>query len=225
MTSYSLREGVSHLAVCLRLQGGKLDRPVDLTLSTRDGTAQANADYNSNLVVTDFLPADNNQKCVDIAVTDDKLVEVNETFVLVLTTVESAISLSPDTAMITIIDNDRVTMALKQSHIIVQESIGELKVFVELTGALQREVTILLESMDGSASSSLGDFTAFSEMLTFPPNSVTGSTITFTIKVEDDHLVEGIQYFTFHATSMDKAVQFEPQRDNATVFIEDNDGR
>ena len=219
-----MHEGVSHLTVCLRLEGGRLDRPVDITLTTRGGTAQANADY-TDVVMTEFLPADSNLKCVDIAITDDKLVEMNESFALSLSTMESALSLNPDVATVTIIDNDKVTLALSQNHITVQESAGDLRIIVELVGELQREVVILLESMDGTASYLHGDYAGFSEVLTFHPGSKTGSTVSYTATLEDDHAVEELEYFIIHATSLDKQVQFEPQRENTTVYIQDNDGR
>lgn len=223
-TRYYLREGTLHLTVCLRIQEGKVDRALNFTLSARSGTAQAIADY-SDLVVTDFFTPENDQKCVDFGITDDSLVEVNETFTLFLKAMEYSTSVSPNEATVTIIDNDKITLAMRPSHITVQESIGEVEISLELTGTLQREVAIMLESMDGTASFLRGDYLQFSEMLVFPPGSETGTTISFNIRIEDDHLVEEMQYFTVHATSMDKAVQFEPQRDNVTVYIEDNDGR
>lgn len=223
---YVLREGVSQLTVCLILQGGRLDRDVNVTLSTRPGTAQANADYSIDMFTIDFLPTDSiNLTCVDIAITDDEVVERNESFALFLSTTESAISLSPNVATVTIIDNDRITLALSRNNIMVQESARDLEIVVELFGDLQREVVVLLESMDGTASFLHGDYAGFSEILTFHPGSETGSVISYTATLEDDHAVEDLEYFIVHATSLDDQVQFEPQRENITIYIEDNDGR
>lgn len=224
MTRYFLHEGIQHLALCLILQGGKLDRRVEFNLSTSSGTAQPVIDY-SDVLITDFLPTDSNKKCVNISITDDNFVEANESFTLSLTTMESAVSLSPSVATVTIIDNDKATLAMTRSHITVHESTREVDVFVELFGALEREVAILLESMDGTASFLHGDYSPFSEMLTFPQGSRTGSTVSFSVTIEDDRIVEELQYFTIHATSMDEVVKFEPQRENTTVYIEDNDGK
>ena len=226
MPHYVLHEGVSHLTVCLTLQGGRLDRDVNVTLSTRTGTAQANADYSTEVVTIDYLPTDSiNLTCVNIAITDDKVVERNESFALFLFTMESAVILSPSVSTVTIIDNDRITLALSRNHITVQESARDLEIVVELFGDVQREVVVLLESMDGTASFLQGDYAGFSEVLTFNPGSKTGSVVSYTATLEDDHAVEDLEYFTVHATSLDDQVQFEPQRENITIYIEDNDGR
>lgn len=228
MPQYLLHEGVSELTVCLRLQGGRLDRAVNVTLSTRAGTAQANADYTTDPIKIEFLPTDTinvNLTCVEIAITDDEVVERNESFELFLTTAEPAIILSPNLTTLTIIDNDNVMLALSQSHVTVQESARDLDITVELFGDLQREVVVLLESMDGTASFLRGDYAGFSELLTFHPGSRTGSIVSYTATLEDDHAVEDLEYFVVHATSLDKQVQFEPHRENITVYIEDNDGR
>ena len=224
MLQYFLPEGASHLTVCLRLQGGRLDRAVNVTLSTRPGTALANADYSSDAIITEFLPADN-LTCVDIVVTDDKAVEKNESFALFLSTTEPAINMSPNMTTVTIIDNDKITLALSQSHVTVQESDRDLEIVVELFGDLQREVVVLLESMDRTASFLHGDYAGFSELLTFRPGSRTGSVVSYTATLEDDHVVEDLEYFVVHATSLDEQVQFEPHRENITIYIEDNDGR
>lgn len=228
MPQYLLHEGVSELTVCLRLQGGRLDRAVNVTLSTRAGTAQANADYTTDPIKIEFLPTDTinvNLTCVEIAITDDEVVERNESFELFLTTAEPAIILSPNLTTLTIIDNDNVMLALSQSHVTVQENARDLDITVELFGDLQREVVVLLESMDGTASFLRGDYAGFSELLTFHPGSRTGSIVSYTATLEDDHAVEDLEYFVVHATSLDKQVQFEPHRENITVYIEDNDGR
>ena len=227
MPQYFLHEGEAHLTVCLRLQSGRLDRAVNVTLSTRAGTAQANADYNTDVVTIEFLPTDSNVNltCVDIAITDDKVVERNESFALFIFTTESAITLSPNVTTVTIIDNDKITLALSRNHITVQESARDLEIVVELFGDLQREVVILLESMDGTASFLHGDYAGFSELLTFHPGSGRGSIVSYTATLEDDHAVEDLEYFIVHATSLDEQVQFEPHRENITIYIEDNDGK
>lgn len=224
---YFLHEGLSHLTVCLRLQSGRLDRDVNVTLSTSAGTALANADYSTDVGTIDFLPTDShvNLTCVDIAITDDKVVERNESFALFLSTTDSAIALSPNVTTVTIIDNDKITLALTRNHVTVQESARELEIVVELFGDLQREVVVLLESVDGTASFMRGDYAGFSELLTFHPGSRTGAIVSYTAILEDDHAVEDLEYFAVRATSLDEQVQFEPHRGNITIYIEDNDGK
>ena len=224
---YFLHEGESHVTVCLRLQGGRLDRTVNVTLSTRAGSARANTDYSTDVVTIDLLPTDDNVNltCVDIAITDDKVVERNESFALFLSTIEPAITLSPNMTTVTIIDNDKITLALSRNHVTVQESARHVGIVVELFGDLQREVVVLLESMDGTASFLRGDYAGFSEVLTFHPGSKTGSIVSYTATLEDDHAVEDLEYFIVHATSLDEQVQFEPHRENITIYIEDNDGK
>ena len=49
---------------------------------------------------------DNTQKCFDVSILDNNINEPEKKFLVMLTTGDPEITLSPDTAVITIIDND-----------------------------------------------------------------------------------------------------------------------
>ena len=223
-SKYSLREGMSSPEVCILLEGGQLDRPVDITLFSSDRTAHAQADY-ARLFTTQFEPSDGNTHCVDIAIIDDSLVERNETFTLALISNDSAVSLTSQSATVVIIDNDQAMFGFVHNTYTVNEGGGQGEIAIQLLGgqSLEREIFVHLESSDGSAIATNSDYTAFRKALTFSPGSSPGTVESLVIDIFDDNLVEEVEYFTVHAVSMDSAVQFEVGKENATIFIKDND--
>ena len=114
-------------------------------------------------------------------------------------------------------------LALVQSSYTVDEDVGQLSLNVELSeGMLERDVTFLLGSSDGTAKEAYGDYASFNEMLTFPSGSQQGDTVSLTVSILDDTRVENLEEFTAHASSMDIDVMFSNQY--SSIFIRDNDG-
>ena len=133
-------------------------------------------------------------------------------------TVETSVSVSNRLSCLS-----GVRLALVQSSYTVDEDVGQLSLNVELSeGMLERDVTFLLGSSDGTAKEAYGDYASFNEMLTFPSGSQQGDTVSLTVSILDDTRVESLEEFTAHASSMDIDVMFSNQY--SSIFIRDNDG-
>ena len=221
-SNYFLHEGTSFHEVCIFVKGGQLDRPVDLTLFSTDGTAITKSDY-VGLSPVVFEPGDGENICLDIKIINDLVVERNETFTLTLVSNDTALHVISQNATVVIIDDDQVTFSFVQSTYTVSEEKEQLEISIQLLGGqgLDREIVLHLESSDGTASSD--DYTAFNKALTFPRGSLSDTILPFVINIHDDSFVEEVEFFTVQIMSTDSAVQSQITKDSVTIFIEDND--
>ena len=223
-TSYTIQEGATQLQVCIVIEGGALARPVDLVISSRDITAQAPDDYKEISYLTSFSHNDGARKCINVTVVDDDLVENTEIFQLWLTSKDEAVSLMSNQLTLMIVDNDKALLALEQTNLTVNESIGKLEVKLKLTGQLERNVIFSVVSDNGTAlAQGGGDYSAISETLSFSPGN--DSTISFFISIHDDQIVETQEYLSVRVESSDGAVLLEADKDTAYVFISDDDSK
>lgn len=202
------------------LQSGHLDRPVNLLISTSNETAQTPMDYTKLMLMTTLEGA---KKCIDVSIANDKYVESDELFLVSLNSSDIAVSLSLPVT-ITIINDDHATIGFQQSQYTVLESSGQLDIVIELTGFLEKNVSLAVESQDRTASASRGDYSVVSESrLMFPPGSMTGSNLSLTIDISDDNFVEEVEYFIVSLRSFDEDVQIQEAKNNARIFIKDDD--
>ena len=224
VSEYSLHEGMSSLEVCILLKGGQLDRSVNIALSSNDRTALAQVDY-AGLYTTGFEPDDGNTRCVDVTINDDAVVERDETFTLALTSNDTAVHIVSHSATVVIVDNDQAVIGFVHNSYTALEGIGQLEVGIQLLDgqSLEREIIVYVESSDESALSINGDYAAFGRALTFPQGSSPGTTLPLQISILDDSLVENLEHFTLHMGITDHAVQFQTDKQNSTIFIEDDD--
>ena len=103
--SYSALEGGT-VEVCTILKTGQLERSVELSLVSQPDTAQEGTDYVALLRSVTWEP-DTDQKCFSIRILDDRIVEGEETFQIVLASHDPAVVVpTPGTAHINIQDND-----------------------------------------------------------------------------------------------------------------------
>lgn len=106
--SYSVDEGAGRLGVTVnRVCDQARDSKVDFF--TRNGTASDRSDFTYAAGRLFFAPGETT-KTISLLITDDRLVEGNETFSISLTDAGGSASLvTPGSALITILDNDSVT--------------------------------------------------------------------------------------------------------------------
>ena len=217
---YYVAENQSQVEICLVLQTGHLDRPVNLLVSTSDESAQMSMDYTKLMLMITLEEA---KKCIEVGIADDKYVESNESFLVSLNSSDIAVSLSLPVT-VTIINDDHATIAFQQSQYRVHESSGQLDLVIELTGFIEKNVSLTVESQERTASASRGDYSAASmSRLVFPSGSMAGSNLTLTIDIEDDNIVEEEEYFIVSLRSLDVDIQAEEAKNSARIFIEDND--
>lgn len=198
---------------------------MDFTLSSSDGTAQAPEDYVALELAIRFSPDNGNRRCLQLTIVDDWRLEDDEILSLTLTSTDPSISLGPGQSSVTIIDNDQVTAGLQQAYYTFDETVRQAELTVVLLGDVERDVSVMLESRDGTAIASDEDYIAFSEVLIFSRGSNAGSTRTVTVQILDDPLVERSEFFTAHTSSLDAGVQIQPGKENVTVYIISDDGK
>lgn len=103
--SYYVVEGET-MKLCATVQSGKLERNVELEIfiAGLSGSAQEE-DYKLNMSTISIRPAQN-QSCTAVEILKDTLVEGNETFQVILSSIDSAVTISaPKTATVTIEDD------------------------------------------------------------------------------------------------------------------------
>lgn len=220
-----IREDAPQLMVCLTLQDGReLARPVDFTVSSSDGSAQAPGDYTSVELTTRFDPIHRHRKCLELGIVDDWRLEENEVLTLSLTLTDPSIFLGLVQTSVTILDNDHVMVGLQPTHYTVEENVQQIELTVELLGDIERDVSVILESRDGTAFASDGDYIPFLEVLTFSKGSSSGLICSARVYIQDDPLVERLEYFTVHLSTVDVGVQIQQSREDATIYIISDDG-
>ena len=89
--------------------------------------------------------------CFFLTIVDDVFVEDDESFQLTLSSGDSSV-IATDSAIVSILDNDQLSLAIELPSYTVLESAGTVEIRVLKTGGeLQRYVTIMLNTQDGSA--------------------------------------------------------------------------
>ncbi len=202
-----------------------LSRPLNFTIASSDGTASELKDFSKLLLTTSFSESDEDRLCINVTIIDDLLLENNESFTLLVTSPDSAVSVKLNMTTVTILDDDSVTLAMHPMEFTITERSQQVQITVVLRGSLEREVSLMLESDDGTASSFNKDYKTLSDKLTFPRSSAASSSLTVNVTIVDDLLVEGMEYFTIHALSMDAAAYFIPGRNSTTIHIMDDDSK
>ena len=217
-------ENDTSVKVCVSRHGGVLSRPLNLTIASSTGSASELKDFSKLLHTMAFSESDGDRLCVNVTIIDDLLLENDETFNLLLTSTDSAVSVELNMTSVTILDDDSVILALQPMEFTIAESSQQVQITVVLRGRLEREVSLMLESKDGTASFNK-DYKMLSDKLTFPPSNSVTSSLTVNVAVIDDLLVEGMEYFTVYALAMDTAAHFIPGRNSTTIHIKDDDSK
>ena len=110
--SYSVVEGDT-VKVCAIVQNGELEKSVELEISIvgQSGSDQEK-DYKLTKSMFSLRPAQN-QSCTMVEILNDNLVEGNETFRVILSSMDSVVTISsPSSAIITIEDIDGMMLSV-----------------------------------------------------------------------------------------------------------------
>jgi Leucine-rich repeat (LRR) protein/ribosomal protein L35AE/L33A len=104
--TYNVNENGSSITITLTRIGGS-DGTVSIDYSTSDDTATAGNDYTAKSETINWNDGETSNKTFTINITDDNISEGNETFNLTLSNATGGATIgNPDTAEITIIDNE-----------------------------------------------------------------------------------------------------------------------
>ncbi|GAA4356577.1 hypothetical protein GCM10023151_04630 [Kangiella marina] len=205
---------------------GDVQNGFNLDFTTADGTATAGDDYTAVSGTRSFVGNDGETVTINVPITNDAVVEGNETFTLDLSNLDNTgVAFADDQGLGTITDNDSATVAV--NDVTVAED-GINAVFtVTLTGDVQGGVSFNYTTTDGTAVAG-SDYTATSGTETF--TGTNGETITINVPITDDAVVEGNEGFTLDLSNLDNtSVTFSDNQgqgtitdnDTATVAIDD----
>lgn len=157
----------------------------DFSLITTSVTFPAGSAHNSTLPIV-------------IGITDDRILEANETFTLSLALV-TAIGTVSGTHVVTITDNETANLAFSTLSQNVAESVGDAITAVELliagsgsVGAAfttESAVTVQITDTPGTAANP-ADYSLATTSLTFPAGTVSGAALSVTSAIVSDRMYE-----------------------------------
>jgi hypothetical protein len=190
---------------------------VTVNYATNNGTATAGSDYTPASGVLTFAPGVTSQT-FPVPILDDLLDEPDETVALALSVPTNATLGAPNTAALTILDNDTApTVQFSSGTYTVNENGGPASITVNLSTASALTVTVNYATSDGTATVG-SDYTLTSGFVTFAPG-VTSQ--TFPVPILDDLLDEPDETVALTLSAPTNATLGAPNV--ATLTILDND--
>ncbi len=187
----------------------------DLDYSLLAATATANVDYTDASGQVSFIGTAGEQQTVEVTITDDAIVETSETFSLVLSSANIAITPDSET-LATITDNDG-TAAVSVLAVTINEG-EEAILSLELDKAVQGGFGININTADVTALAG-SDYTALIDVVTFV--GAAGETQEVRISTSDDAIVETQESLSLALLSANTLVVPTASVD---ISIIDNDG-
>ena len=181
--TYSVGENGGSATITITRTGGSTGA-VGATVSTSNGTAAAGSDYTAVSTTVSFATGDTTSKTVSIPITDDAVVEGNETVNVALGTPTGGATLgSPATAVLTITDNDGAaagSLQFSAATYSVAENGGSATITVTRTGGSAGPVGVTFATSNGTATAG-SDYTAVSQTVSFATGDTTSKTVSVSI--------------------------------------------
>ncbi|CAI8026680.1 FRAS1-related extracellular matrix protein 2 [Geodia barretti] len=112
--------------------GCRVEYGFNITFDTR-GSADEGEDY-SGLQAYLTIPKCRNRQCMTIQITEDQVVEMNETILVSISRSVNSVDYDRSNATITIYDNDNAMVRLKSLYQIEQENVGRASVCAVVNG-------------------------------------------------------------------------------------------
>lgn len=169
------------------------------------GTATSASDYTA-LSGTVTIPAGDLSAAIGVPVIDDDTVELAETVVVTLTGVTSGVSgavldSTASEASLQIADNDSATLSIASDF---QEEgdadTSTLSFVVSLSAPVDTDVSVTLDTADGTATVADGDYTALDGQVVTIAAGQTSATVT--VSATGDTKYEADETFTLNVTSL-----------------------
>ncbi len=161
--------------------------------ATSDGTAVAGADYEAILAGSNFIPAGETTRTINIPIQPDNLVEGNETFTVTLSNPLNA-TIAQGVGTVTILDDDAAPPTISIGDVTKLEGNTGTTAFeftVSLSATAAGQVTVDYSTVPGTASAGV-DYTAATGTVTFAAGEVTK---TISIAVTGDTDIEEAETF------------------------------
>ena len=192
---------------------------VSVTFNTSNGTATAGSDYTAvnNFTVT-FADGEAAEKTVTVPITNDTAQEPDETVNLTLTNPTGGATLgSPNTATLTIVDNDLPIIQFAQSTFTVTEDCTFVTITVTRSDDPSVPVTVHYASNPIQASER-SDYTTAVGTLRFATGETSAS---FALLISEDSLAEGTEMLSINLSTPTGGAQLGAPS-TATVQITDD---
>ena len=190
---------------------------VSVNYATQNGSALAGSDYTTKSGTLTFNPGVTSQT-ISVPIQNDAAQETDETFTVKLSNASGVTLGSPDTATVTIVDNDTPPSVMFDSATYtIAENGGSALVNVVLSAAFDSAVSVNYATGDNTAVAGL-DYQSASGTLTFNPGITTQS---FSVPILNDSLNETAE--TVNLTLSNPSVATLGTPSTATLTITDND--
>ncbi|RZJ99203.1 MAG: tandem-95 repeat protein, partial [Novosphingobium sp.] len=222
INSVAVLESAGNLTFTVTLTGN-VQEELTVNYATSNNTAIAGADYTAKTGVVTF-PAGSvtgATQTIVVPINNDNVTEAAESFKVTLSGATAPVTITQDEGIGTINDNDLATVSISATPTSVDEAVGTATFTVTLNNAVQSETNVDYTTSNGTASSGI-DYTATSGTLTFPGGSVAGQTLTFTVPINNDNLVEPGETLTGIISNVTGGL-VTIATNSATLTITDND--
>jgi parallel beta-helix repeat protein len=217
--TFNVNEGGGSASITVLRTGGSTGA-VTVNYATSNGSAAAGSDYSATSGTLSFA-AGETSKSFSIPITNDSLVEGNESLNLTLSNpMGGAVLGTPSTASLTIVDNDTAAGVLQFSS--ATFSVGEggrwAYITVQRTGGSTGTVTVNYQTSNGTATAG-SDYVGQSGTLTFNPGQTSK---TIRIRIREDRRSEGNESLSLILTNPTGGAVLGAVN-KATLTIVDND--
>nr|WNS50106.1 IgGFc-binding protein-like protein 1 [Halisarca dujardinii] len=202
---------------------GASSRPIQCLLTTEDISATSGMDYQGGSKQAVFLPGES-QKTVVFPSIDDREPEAKECYKVTLSTTEQfsacgAVVGERREQIVCLIDNDAVVVNFDPDRYSVEESSGEVELFVKISNSAVKDFMVDITCTSGTASAG-SDFVSGPHPVTIPMGSM-GAMATVPITMDD--VYEGEEKFSCVITA-DSSTGITPgEKDTASITVDDDD--
>jgi len=194
-TAVSVSETAGSVTLSVSRTGGT-DGPVGVNYATTAGTAGA-GDFTATSGTLSWADGDATPKTFTVSITNDMVIEIDETFAVTLSNPTGGAALGAASATVTITDDEILVapgvLGLTQPTVVVSETAGTVTLNVTRTMGLGGQVTVDYATTAGTASAG-ADFVAASGTLTWAPGEAGLRSIVITLV--DDLVMEADETFT-----------------------------
>jgi hypothetical protein len=191
--------------------------PITVAYATADGSATAGTDYQAASGTLTFAPGETS-KTITVPVVGDRLPEPNETFAVHLSSPTNA-TIADGQGDGTIVDDEpRISIGDVTKREGKRNQTTQFTFTVTLSVPYDQPVTVSFQTVNGTATTSDGDYVAKAGTLTFAPGETTK---TITIEVKGDSKKEASETFYLDLFGSSSNALFTYTRGIGTILNDD----
>jgi hypothetical protein len=221
--TYSVNEDGGSVDVAVTRAGGS-DGAISVRCKSSDGNATAGEDYYAVFETLNWGYGDTDDKTCTASIVDDTDVEDDETFSLSLKNPTGGAEIGdPDTAIVTIFDNDEQpgTLQFSSDTYYAGENGGPVVITVIRVDGSDGAASVKVVSSDGTAKKNK-DYIKTTKKLKW--NDGDAYPKTFTVDIIDDNKVEGDETFKLTLKKAEGAELGNPKKVEVIIIDDDKSG-